>query len=374
MASPNSPYGMFVASPDTSYGSSRLSPGGPTPAVDIRKVIDGLLDTAMNRIKVAHEQLMSSRTSLSGPDYQPYVGVANHIQFISGTLSELTTALTQESMMNDASDFFYTQSARYELANLSAITGFGNDKVRLKQIQNLTTQYDRSVRGTSEHSQSVIGYPDDNTSPKSNHSHRAVPGPASPISVQSLSSGASPTGLLGSPEGRSRLPNQPQPRASRETSPPALSDKDHFANYNLDRWKKRGKDTGNYCPRKWDCKKGGVVNGQLVLFERNSAYIQHCNKHKRPFVCELPGCPNPIQRRNFARADGLRRHQELVTHGVPCQNNNNIRQRTSRPSTGSQEPRTPSSRPYLKPEYDFSDPGPRDSGMGDTLSVKIDTG
>ena len=72
---------------------------------------------------------------------------------------------------------------------------------------------------------------------------------------------------------RSKLPHQTHGQAAREKSPPALSDKDHFANFNLDQWKRRGKGD-YYCPRKYECTKGGVnADGELVKFERNSAYV-----------------------------------------------------------------------------------------------------
>jgi hypothetical protein len=66
------------------------------------------------------------------------------------------------------------------------------------------------------------------------------------------------------------------------------------------------------CPHMLQCAQGGVrADGSLVVFERNSAYRAHLQKHDRPYKCDLPGCTN---RRGFARADQLRRHQETTRH------------------------------------------------------------
>lgn len=93
--------------------------------------------------------------------------------------------------------------------------------------------------------------------------------------------------------------------------------------------KTRGK--GHYtCPRKYDCKKGGVQpNGELTVFERNSAFRYstkvhekgfnadhnecraHLQLHERAFKCDLPGCTNT---KGFARIDQLERHKTSVKH------------------------------------------------------------
>lgn len=372
MASPTDQYGFNNFNGlEPFYGSRGRAPSSPT---DVYEVIDGHLHKAMDRIKLAHQELVNHRRSVAGPGRQPFVGVADHICTLSNTLFELTSALTQESMKKEASAFVSSQTrAHNAYGDPSAYVQVQSDSIQLEHIHGLTQHYDRSVRGIDGQSQSHLGHLLGNSSPNTKTSRRPLPGPASPISVQSSNSVASPTAVLASPDGRNKLPNQAQSLISREGSPPGLSDKDHFANYNLDRWKRRGKGAQNYCPRGLACNKGGVKDGQLVHFERNSAFIQHCNKHKRPFVCELPGCPNPIQRRSFARADGLRRHQDSVSHGVPCENKNMSRQRTERLSTGSQEPRGMGPRSYLKPENDFSDPGSGDSEMEDAPTMKIDT-
>lgn len=146
------------------------------------------------------------------------------------------------------------------------------------------------------------------------------------------------------------------------------SDDSLFAGINLKALKQRGKGK-YYCPRGHRCDKGGVdKSGNLILFDRNSsfAYVetsvcqhrgkpnrlspvvflhpnpqpwemwktdalgrvpyapasmfanlscrQHCNKHRKPWRCDVPGCPNPPKKRRFARRDGLERHKATVKH------------------------------------------------------------
>ncbi|KAG5296979.1 hypothetical protein I7I48_05958 [Histoplasma ohiense] len=75
----------------------------------------------------------------------------------------------------------------------------------------------------------------------------------------------------------------------------------------------RGK--GNHiCPFGYRCRKGGVdSNGEMVIFERNSVFRSHLEKHQKLYKCELPGCKN---HKGFARKDQLQRHQENVAHNT----------------------------------------------------------
>ncbi|KAH0492781.1 hypothetical protein TgHK011_007716 [Trichoderma gracile] len=92
------------------------------------------------------------------------------------------------------------------------------------------------------------------------------------------------------------------------------SDENQFAGINMKALKQRGKGK-YYCPRGHHCDKGGVdKQGNLVLFDRNSSFAQHCNKHRKPWRCDVPGCPNPPKKRRFARRDGLERHKATVKH------------------------------------------------------------
>jgi len=70
--------------------------------------------------------------------------------------------------------------------------------------------------------------------------------------------------------------------------------------------------TGRHCcPYKWKCTKGGVKDGEFVIFERNSAFRAHLQKHEKQFKCNLPGCN---AKGGFARIDQLKRHQATVPH------------------------------------------------------------
>ncbi|KAH7136254.1 hypothetical protein EDB81DRAFT_801859 [Dactylonectria macrodidyma] len=65
------------------------------------------------------------------------------------------------------------------------------------------------------------------------------------------------------------------------------------------------------CPHGMACKRGGVQNGQLRVFKRNSDFRTHLERHERVYKCDLPGCPN---RKGFSRPDQLERHKRLVKH------------------------------------------------------------
>ncbi|KAH7113372.1 hypothetical protein EDB81DRAFT_825388 [Dactylonectria macrodidyma] len=94
---------------------------------------------------------------------------------------------------------------------------------------------------------------------------------------------------------------------------------EQFARIDMEALKQRGKGS-YYCPRGHRCDKGGVdKDGHLVLFGRNSSFAQHCNKHRKPWWCDVPGCPNPPTKRKFARRDGLDRHKATVKHRVISQ-------------------------------------------------------
>lgn len=92
------------------------------------------------------------------------------------------------------------------------------------------------------------------------------------------------------------------------------AEEDAFAKIDMEALKSRGK--GNHtCPKGKRCTKGGIdKDGELIVFDRNSAFVQHCNKHRKPYRCNLQGCPNQPKKRRFARRDGLERHQRSVPH------------------------------------------------------------
>ncbi|KAK4072697.1 uncharacterized protein Triagg1_5742 [Trichoderma aggressivum f. europaeum] len=124
------------------------------------------------------------------------------------------------------------------------------------------------------------------------------PPPETPESVATPASDATATGA-----------NPPEQDESDD-----YSDENEFAGINMKALKQRGKGK-YYCPRGHQCDKGGVdKHGNLILFDRNSSFAQHCNKHRKPWRCDVPGCPNPPKKRRFARRDGLERHKATVKH------------------------------------------------------------
>ncbi|KAF2174961.1 hypothetical protein K469DRAFT_756512 [Zopfia rhizophila CBS 207.26] len=70
--------------------------------------------------------------------------------------------------------------------------------------------------------------------------------------------------------------------------------------------------TGDYkCPLKTNCTKGGVVDGKLKSFKRNSEYRAHRDRHLKPYKCDLTGCSN---KKGFGRKDQLDRHKQQAKH------------------------------------------------------------
>lgn len=111
-------------------------------------------------------------------------------------------------------------------------------------------------------------------------------------------------------------PSQPSPPGNFSGSDDSDDEDEQFARIDMEALKQRGKGS-YYCPLAHRCDKGGVdKDGNLVLFDRNSSFAQHCNKHRKPWRCDVPGCPNPPKKRKFARRDGLERHKATVKHRV----------------------------------------------------------
>ncbi|KAK4185039.1 hypothetical protein QBC35DRAFT_390406 [Podospora australis] len=91
------------------------------------------------------------------------------------------------------------------------------------------------------------------------------------------------------------------PHGASELSPPSEENRDISSDLS-----RRGKGQ-HTCPYT-GCKKGGTdADGQPVIFERNSHFRAHLQKHERPYKCDISGCSN---KRGFARKDQLNRHQE----------------------------------------------------------------
>lgn len=112
-----------------------------------------------------------------------------------------------------------------------------------------------------------------------------------------------------SPSSQTPWPPLQTPAGERPNSQQSSEDRDHprSGDFNF-----RG--SGHHtCPQGLSCTKGGVnAEGALIIFERNSAFRAHLEKHEKTYRCDIPGC---INTKGFARIDQLRRHKETVRHG-----------------------------------------------------------
>ena len=112
-----------------------------------------------------------------------------------------------------------------------------------------------------------------------------------------------------SPSSATPWPLLHPPSGERSNSQQSSSDLEHPQSSDF---KSRG--SGHHtCPQGLSCTKGGVnAEGVLLVFERNSAFRAHLEKHEKTYRCDIPGCTNT---KGFARIDQLRRHKETVRHG-----------------------------------------------------------
>ncbi|RXG45788.1 hypothetical protein VDGE_01566 [Verticillium dahliae] len=95
--------------------------------------------------------------------------------------------------------------------------------------------------------------------------------------------------------------DKPSPASEQNYSRPSErsesgADNDALADPDMDALRNRGKGTYTF------------------IFERNCMFRQHMDKHKKPYKCTKPGCPN---KDGFARKDQLERHMQNVKHDVP---------------------------------------------------------
>ena len=112
-----------------------------------------------------------------------------------------------------------------------------------------------------------------------------------------------------SPTSQTLSPLHQPPSGERSNSQQSSS---NLAHPQSSDFKSRG--SGHHtCPQGFSCTKGGVnAEGALIVFERNSAFRAHLEKHEKTYRCDIPGCSNT---RGFARIDQLRRNKETVRHG-----------------------------------------------------------
>ena len=112
-----------------------------------------------------------------------------------------------------------------------------------------------------------------------------------------------------SPSSQTPRPPHQSPSDARPNSQQSPSDRSRTLSTDL-----TSRGSGHHtCPQGLSCTKGGVdAEGALFVFERNSAFRAHLEKHEKTYRCDIPGCTNT---KGFARIDQLRRHKETVRHG-----------------------------------------------------------
>ncbi|CEJ91020.1 hypothetical protein VHEMI06764 [[Torrubiella] hemipterigena] len=218
-----------------------------------------------------------------------------------------------EVAMNEALEHSHSQTA---FSNLNAAAAIDLEIGRLRKIRDLTARYSQDVQAV---------WRPGRLPPMQMVEHR----PSIPIShlvqpdhlpLRSGIGASFPDFKAPRPQFNDR-PSISSSQMEVDTPPAQLDDNDSgsddeeglFDSIDMDALKQRGKGTYT-CPKGLRCEKGGVENGMVVIFDRNSAYLQHLNKHRRPWHCDVPGCPNPPNKRKFARRDGLERHKNSVKH------------------------------------------------------------
>lgn len=96
---------------------------------------------------------------------------------------------------------------------------------------------------------------------------------------------------------------------SNEAASPSQDEADKAAYASIADVSTRG--SGVYkCSFGFKCTKGGVKEGQIRIFKRNSEYRTHMMKHEKAFRCIYLGCG-----KSFSRLDNLKRHEAKLGHG-----------------------------------------------------------
>ncbi|POR34632.1 Uncharacterized protein TPAR_05172 [Tolypocladium paradoxum] len=200
------------------------------------------------------------------------------------------------------------------MSDLSEVARIDMDIARLHKIRDLSLEFSRKVQSAWRPQTPMM------SSPPGMHTTSISPFcDAKLSSVSNKSMSVSSDGDSRALKVRKLLPDghaQLQLDIGHRSDESDDSDDELFPEIDMEALRQRGK--GNYsCPKTYQCKKGGVdKEGNLVIFDRNSSFAQHCNKHRKPWRCDIPGCPNPPKKRRFARRDGLERHKTTVKHFV----------------------------------------------------------
>ncbi|KAM4062881.1 hypothetical protein HRG_007700 [Hirsutella rhossiliensis] len=198
------------------------------------------------------------------------------------------------------------------MSDLTEVARVDIDITRLRKIRDMTLEFSHKVQSTWR--------PRMINSPPGMQATSISPFCDAKLSIVSNKSmSVSSDGGERSLKARKLLPDshvQLHPDVGHRSDESDESDDEMFLDIDMEALRQRGKGTYS-CPKAYQCKKGGVdKEGNLVIFDRNSSFAQHCNKHRKPWRCDIPGCPNPPKKRRFARRDGLERHKATVKHYV----------------------------------------------------------
>ncbi|KAJ3486322.1 hypothetical protein NLG97_g6642 [Lecanicillium saksenae] len=212
-----------------------------------------------------------------------------------------------------ALDVNQRSNAHTNLADFSAISAVDVEISRLRKIRDLTAKFSQDVQAVWRPEGGILD-PSSSSQPLRN-GPMPIPSLVSTASVHDAHfvghvppASDNANTLAGGINEKMDLGNE------EESDSESDGDEELFASIDMDALKQRGK--GSYtCPKGKRCDKGGVdKDGNVIVFDRNSSFAQHCNKHRKPWVCDLAHCPNTPKKRRFARRDGLERHKQTVKH------------------------------------------------------------
>ena len=113
-------------------GSSATDGSGHMSSANVCKLIDKHLDDAMRHLDNSHRHCLSERTHVPATVSQPYAGITDHIYRISRILSQLTSALTQETIMKDTEEYILAPQSQ---GGFPMSDDFLNNDIYRKKLQ-----------------------------------------------------------------------------------------------------------------------------------------------------------------------------------------------------------------------------------------------
>ncbi|XWW98597.1 hypothetical protein V2A60_006597 [Cordyceps javanica] len=227
--------------------------------------------------------------------------------------STMTHSLLQGPHIDQVALDVNTRSERQtHLTDISAIFAVDAELGRLRKIRDLTAKFSQDVQDVWRPDGRVLDPSSSSQNVRSSHFPVASMLSSAPSrEVHFMNHGHTENDSLNTLAGGMA---EQMDLGNEDDSDSDSGDEELFASIDMDALKQRGK--GSYtCPKGIRCDKGGVdKDGKIIVFDRNSSFAQHCNKHRKPWVCDLANCPNTLKKRRFARRDGLERHKQTVKH------------------------------------------------------------